>query len=390
MTTLSAPCARFSQTHTIQLPPHLAAGSYGQWRHITVSRTHTGGWSVSYHYSTSHYSTAREAMARVREIITGKKRRLGQQAVDRAWDGLCGQMAGQARLLRTARDLLRDEICREELRAIAVDGRNYTSTLDQYATRKVIAEARQVIAQRHDRTADRQQADAARSAEAGRYVRQAAQNSAQRRERQRQSVQEVVADISARLYRTSNTRWAGGEHFTHVSLSETGGVGAAGDSERVWSGNNKWSGNNSVHRYTVPADWMQSVHDAGLAEIDGQLTLRAEKASKPGLHLDGCWAVVTVKQSRGFDLRATSQCAVKFAGCLGRGNTAGAAKRKALAALEALLGRPRSDAERALVEECLSQRKSNDARAAALVYADWLEERGDERAAPIRQTVDNR
>lgn len=106
----------------------------------------------------------------------------------------------------------------------------------------------------------------------------------------------IIRSLSACKYRYASGSWAGGEHTTVVLVG--GSVpDAIGTSRRVWSRNGKWSGLNSRHEITVPADWDRSVRRRGLAVVDGLLTLSAERVAT------GAYQCVWVEQGRGFALR---------------------------------------------------------------------------------------
>ena len=106
----------------------------------------------------------------------------------------------------------------------------------------------------------------------------------------------VKAAAEACGYRRTESAWAGGEHHTGVRVADF--VAASGTSEKVWHQKRAWSGTNSAHTLTVRRDWLSRVERAGLATLDGLLTLDAERVD------DGLWKAVWVEQSTGFGLRA--------------------------------------------------------------------------------------
>jgi hypothetical protein len=124
----------------------------------------------------------------------------------------------------------------------------------------------------------------------------------------------TVSDLRARLearivaavkgaaascaYRRSESGWVGGEHRTVVRVG--GFINAHGASEKVWHAKKAWSGSNSAHAFTVKRDWLSRVERAGLAVLDGLLTLDAKVVD------DGLWKATWVEQSTGFSLRAES------------------------------------------------------------------------------------
>ena len=95
--------------------------------------------------------THSEILAAARGGIARVKAERGRTAARRQWDRLCGDQAEAARTVRTARDVLRDPRARKLVYEIVRDGRQYSSDLDYYATRRVIAEARSIIAERVSR-----------------------------------------------------------------------------------------------------------------------------------------------------------------------------------------------------------------------------------------------
>jgi len=104
-------------------------------------------------------------------------------------------------------------------------------------------------------------------------------------------------------YRRAKSSWAGGDHTVSVKMVTKGYEFAAGGSERVWSSNGKWSGNNSIHSYGVSRRWRLDVASKGLALVNGCLTLRAEPVDadelRPG---EEAYEILYVTQGRGFAL----------------------------------------------------------------------------------------
>lgn len=72
-------------------------------------------------------------------------------------------------------------------------------------------------------------------------------------------------------FRRSHGRWAGGEHNVTVKLGEPGCIGYT---QKVWSGNGKWSGTDSYAELTVTPGAL--VHFPDLKTADGSVILDAE------------------------------------------------------------------------------------------------------------------
>lgn len=106
----------------------------------------------------------------------------------------------------------------------------------------------------------------------------------------------VLAAADTCGYRRSKSGWVGGAHRTTVSVGAY--VCAQGASEKVWHKRHSWSGTDSAHTFTVKRDWLSRVQRAGLAVVDGLLTLDALQVA------EGLWAADWVEQSTGFGLRA--------------------------------------------------------------------------------------
>ena len=125
-------------------------------------------------------------------------------------------------------------------------------------------------------------------------------------------------------YRISGSKWAGGLHEWRVEIGTV--PSAEGWSDRAWSDNRKWSGNNSVHRLTVRRDYGSRVPEA-LRVVGGLLTLDLEDEIEPGIR-----PAVWVEQGRGVSLNTVRGYLVLPAGgvAVHAGTMAGA--RRALAA----------------------------------------------------------
>lgn len=143
-----------------------------------------------------------------------------------------------------------------------------------------------------------------------------------------------VGEIEAALfdnYRTSESRWAGGENYLTVKFTSVSDVFAAGNSHRAWSRNGKWSGTNASFQLGI--SWR---HDLTLV-VDGLLNLYSR-------HVQGnLYEAVWVKQGRGFSLEAVEGFIAKHGSISYHAATAEAAKaglmRKRRAAKKAALSK---------------------------------------------------
>lgn len=106
----------------------------------------------------------------------------------------------------------------------------------------------------------------------------------------------VLRDIgeSDLSYRVSQSQWAGGKHKNIVELSSA--PDCHGRSIKVWSGNGKWSGNNSEFLFKVTQRCVNLLR--GKIVIGGLVTLDAVKTNNYRI-LKISWA----EQSKGFSLK---------------------------------------------------------------------------------------
>lgn len=118
------------------------------------------------------------------------------------------------------------------------------------------------------------------------------------------------------LYKTSNSSWAGGNHKTTVIIADK--PLCNGGSERVWSSNGKWSGNDSYATLRVTRRALIALD--GELLIGGLITLDAEKVGNR--EYKAVWA----EQARGFDLKSVEGWIIK--GHHIRGGTLEAARKK--------------------------------------------------------------
>lgn len=94
-------------------------------------------------------------------------------------------------------------------------------------------------------------------------------------------------------YRRARSTWAGGEHFIYISVSDEACAG--GHTERVWSANGKWSGNDS---YCTLHFTRRCINELGDCVVVGTLvTLDCERVNHRTYR--ATWA----EQSRGVDLK---------------------------------------------------------------------------------------
>jgi len=99
-------------------------------------------------------------------------------------------------------------------------------------------------------------------------------------------------------YRRAESRWAGGNHSLTINIVDAGLESSSGQSDRVWSENGKWSGNDSAHTLGVSLRWRLDVERRGIAVVDGLLTLAAEPL--PELRNgEDAYLVCYVRQGRG-------------------------------------------------------------------------------------------
>lgn len=97
-------------------------------------------------------------------------------------------------------------------------------------------------------------------------------------------------------YRRSMSSWAGGEHSINIRIAgKNGVVQASGENNRVWSSNNKWSGNNSTHTFVVRMNWLDIPESARV--VSGLLTLECGPAVERAIY-PATW----VEQGRGVTL----------------------------------------------------------------------------------------
>lgn len=135
--------------------------------------------------------------------------------------------------------------------------------------------------------------------------------------------QAAVASIACRLYRTAQSRWAGGE--TTVKVFRDATPKAYGISRRAWSDNGKWTGTNLELAINVQPGWLTRILPVpGLAEAGKMLTTHAEQV-EPGL-----WKASWVRQGRGYDLNHESGYILQIEGEWFHGATAESVRKLAV------------------------------------------------------------
>lgn len=121
-------------------------------------------------------------------------------------------------------------------------------------------------------------------------------------------------------YRRAESRWAGGNHYISVAISKE--PFAECDTERVWSQNRKWSGNNT--NASIGATRRTFKHFPNLVTPDGQVVIDAKKISSRE------YQIVWVENARGCSLKTVSGWLIK--GFHVKGGTLDKARKKAAAA----------------------------------------------------------
>jgi hypothetical protein len=139
----------------------------------------------------------------------------------------------------------------------------------------------------------------------------------------------MCAGIAASLeaswpFARAASSWAGGEHSVTVRVDDSGGGLAWGGSEKVWSGNGKWSGRNSFA--SICATRSAFAHFPSLRTPDGSVVVDTERVAPREYRIR--W----VEQSRGFDLRTVDGWLIR--GYHVKAATIAAARKKARAARE--------------------------------------------------------
>jgi hypothetical protein len=108
-------------------------------------------------------------------------------------------------------------------------------------------------------------------------------------------VQAIICNIWP--FRKAESRWAGGNNYWKIKQGKY--VSSSGKSERAWSLNGKWSGNDASFTVGVSYNWIKNVYESGIAVLNGKLTTHAKRieCDVPGIKLfEARW----LSQSRGF------------------------------------------------------------------------------------------
>lgn len=139
------------------------------------------------------------------------------------------------------------------------------------------------------------------------------------RERIRLDVEKRVKRLVLDLYRTSESKWAGGENDVRVTIGRE--PLASGRSSRAWSRNGKWSGTNAYFSVQVMPGWKKEVWSVpDLPAAGGMLTTHAERIS------EDCWRASWVRQGRGFELNVESGFIVQIGDEFFHGKTEASAR----------------------------------------------------------------
>jgi hypothetical protein len=122
------------------------------------------------------------------------------------------------------------------------------------------------------------------------------------RNRLQSEVYNAVSPLLDDLFKMATSSWAGGTTYDSVTISTT--PRASGRTDRVWSSNKKWSGNDLHRHVAVMPAWRRQVQARGIAVLDGMLTTHAELVRD----IDGVevYRASWVRQGRGYDLMAES------------------------------------------------------------------------------------
>lgn len=94
-------------------------------------------------------------------------------------------------------------------------------------------------------------------------------------------------------YRRASSRWAGGDHYIELQIGDA--PQASGWSQRVWSSNGKWSGNDSNASLTITARCLRALE--GRVLLGGLLTVDCEPVAPRE------YRAVWVEQGPGFGLK---------------------------------------------------------------------------------------
>lgn len=228
----------------------------------------------------------------------------------------------------TPRELLRNEIVRGCIRrgGLSKTQRDlYADGPNADARGKLVRAACEIIEARDKQAFARKMADHARIQPTGRIVAALAA-------KRLAAVHAAVEAIDRTLFRLPSGKWVGGDHTVDIALIRHPMLEvptASGESKTVWHPKQTWKGTNSLRRYVLPADWLETVHAAGIARVDDRLTLSAVPVATAAV--EAAWRVITAKQSTGFDLTTESGFVVMFAGVIHFGKTIATARKKCAA-----------------------------------------------------------
>lgn len=162
-----------------------------------------------------------------------------------------------------------------------------------YGSRKAIAVAKALVAEREQRRADRAIAEKARTAIPGQRAQQLA-------DKRRHRIEAALDTLLDRHYRCATSSWAGGETTNRVTLSDN--HRAESSTYREWSKNGKWSGQSLTRYVNVSPRWLTDVRDNRLAAVDGLVTTHAKRLDDSTAEIE-LHAATWICQGRGMEIR---------------------------------------------------------------------------------------
>ena len=115
---------------------------------------------------------------------------------------------------------------------------------------------------------------------------------------------ELVREKFENNYNMPSSSWAGGERNYNITRSNS--PKAETWSEKVWSSNGKWSGNNIAGNINISKSWYKDCYLTGLSDAEGLLTTHATEI-KPNL-----WQASWLEQSRGFSVKVIQGYILKY------------------------------------------------------------------------------
>lgn len=261
----------------------------------------------------------------------------GRRETEALWATLCNLSEQAAAAKRTtARELLAYKAAREAVYDLLAKDLAYSSQAERHGKRRLVIEARAILATRLERRTSRRRGELANDQQPGKVVTALLRLRELRRSNKRRRTRDLIEIAGCHaMFRRATGKWAGGEHSIDLSFigdSSPDGVRtyetvfAKGGSTSARSSNGKWSGKNSHHRYIVPENWIETVHAVGIADVDDRVTLSAEPCDPKGA--EAAWRVTVAQQSTGFDLKTAEGFVVMFAGQIHFAKSLSAARKK--------------------------------------------------------------